>query len=71
VTYEQAVTMIIRSIDGGAEEARKAGGYPDGFVPVAEENGLVEGVMAERGEPLSRGDIAIILFNCNNYTFVF
>lgn len=62
VTYEQSVTMIIRAI-GGGEVATLRGGYPDGFLAVAEENLLLEGIMAEKGEALSRSDIALILYN--------
>lgn len=63
VTYEQAVTMIVRAV-GGDVEAAEYGGYPDGFFSVAETYGLIEGVAAEKGEPLSRADIAIIIYNC-------
>ena len=66
VTYEQAVAMVVRAI-GGSEEAKERGDYPNGFLVVAEEIGLVYGIQAEKGEPLSRADIAIILYNhhCN------
>lgn len=62
LTYEQTVSMIIRAI-GGGEVAILLGGYPDGYLAVAEENLLLDGIMAEKGEPLSRSDIAIILYN--------
>lgn len=62
VTYEQAVTMIIRAI-GGNEVALEYGGYPDGYMFVAEENALLDGVNAKNSEPLSRSDIAQILYN--------
>ena len=66
VTYEQAVTMVVRAI-GEAETAAQYGGYPDGFLSVAEENFLLEGILAKKGEPLSRADIAMILFNYYNF----
>lgn len=62
VKYEQAVTMIIRAI-GGNGAAIERGGYPDGYMLVAEENGLLSGLSAKKGEPLSRSDIAQILYN--------
>lgn len=68
VTYEQAVTMVIRAL-GGAEFATDAGGYPDGFMSVAQTYGLVIDVQAEVGEPLSRADIAMIIFNCYGFDF--
>ena len=68
VTYEQAVTMVVRAL-GGAELAADAGGYPNGFMAVAQTYGFVNDVQAEMGEPLSRADIAIILFNCYGFDF--
>lgn len=61
VTYEQAVTMLVRTIYG-SEDAKSHGGYPDGFLFVAKENGLLENMSEKRGE-LTRADIARILFN--------
>jgi len=62
VTYEQTVTMIVRAV-GFVQEAQEAGGYPDGFLFVASDNNWLEGVMAKKGEFLSRADIATILYN--------
>lgn len=62
VTYEQAVTMIVRAA-GFAPEAQNTGGYPDGFLQVAVENRWLDGVAAKKGEFLSRADIAIIIYN--------
>lgn len=64
VTYEQAVTMIVRAV-GDNDAAIRYGGYPDGFLITAAESYFLEGVFAEKGEPLSRGDIAVIVYNCN------
>lgn len=61
VTYEQAVTMIVRAI-GGGEAATKYGGYPDGFLTVAAEAELTAAIHSEKGEYLSRADIAMILY---------
>ena len=68
VTYEQTVAMIVRAI-GGAEEAAGAGGYPDGFLAVAQINGFLFGLNIQKGTPLSRAYVALILFNYfnNNY----
>lgn len=62
VTYEQAVTMVVRAL-GGEPEAQKLGIYPDGYLAAANENGLLEGISAQRGEQLSRADIATIIYN--------
>lgn len=65
VTYEQAVTMIVRAIGWNAEidDIEKIGGYPDGFMFLAQERGILEGISAEKGEMLSRADVASLLFN--------
>lgn len=68
VTYEQAVTMIIRAI-GGSELADEAGGYPDGFLSLAEQHGFLDNVHAGKGQPLSRGSVAQIVANCANFWF--
>ncbi len=62
VSYEQAVTMIVRAI-GESENAQESGGYPDGFLFVAKERGLLVGLSKEKGVPLSRSDVAILLYN--------
>lgn len=63
VTYEQAVAMIIRAV-GGELESQEYGGYPDGYFTVADENGLLQNVSANKGEPLSRANVAVIIYNC-------
>lgn len=68
VTYEQAITMIVNALNG-FDLAQAAGGYPNGYLSLAIEHNLLDGVTSEVGEPLSRSDIAIILFNCNNFYF--
>lgn len=65
VTYEQVVTMLVRTIYGN-EDAEKNGGYPDGFLYIAKENGLLENISFKRGELLARSDIASLLFNYYN-----
>lgn len=62
VTYEQAVTMIVRAL-GYENEAGSAGGYPDGYLSIAQSIGLLNGVNAQKGTPLDRKDVAIIVYN--------
>lgn len=69
VTYEQAVTMVIRATYGD-KEANDVGGYPDGFLEMAKIYGLLDGVHAKKGDALSRSQIAIILYNYY-YGFIF
>lgn len=63
VTYEQAVTMVVRAM-GDSNEAISYGGYPDGFIQVAEERSLLEGLSATQGQGMTRGAVAMLL---NNY----
>lgn len=63
VTYEQAVTMIVRTLDC-ENEAMDAGGYPKGFLAIAKEIGLLNGLDVKTGTPLDRGSVAVILYNC-------
>lgn len=63
VTYEQAVTMLVRALGGGADAAAQ-GGYPQGFLRVADSLGLLAGLQdAAMGEPLSRANVAVLLSN--------
>lgn len=62
VTYEQAVTMLIRAI-GCSDDANNAGGYPNGFIYVANENGYLEGISAKNGDQMMRWQVAILCHN--------
>lgn len=61
VTYAQALTMIVRTM-GLEENAISAGGYPDGYIKVAVENGLAGKFNAAQNEPLTRWQVAEIVF---------
>lgn len=63
LTYEQAVTMVVNAL-GGKSEAIEAGGYPDGYLGVAKAGGLLEGISAQKGDELSRAEVAVIMYNC-------
>lgn len=62
VTYEQAITMIVRTI-GEGDRANSNGGYPNGFIQVAQEKNLLNGIQAVQGQGLSRGAVAMLLYN--------
>lgn len=62
LTYEQAVTMIVRML-GAETKANTRGGYPDGFLNVAEDMGLLSGIRAAKGERFSRANVAVLLSN--------
>lgn len=62
VTYEQAVTMIVRTI-GEGDRANSNGGYPNGYLLIAQEKNLLYGIQAVQGQGLSRGAVAMLLYN--------
>lgn len=62
VTFEQAVTMVVRAINE-EETAVAYGGYPNGYLLVAQEKNLLNGIQAKQGQGLSRGAVAMLLYN--------
>lgn len=62
VTYEQALTMMVNALKLG-DFAGKLGGYPDGYIAVADGYGLLEGVTSQKGKPQTRGEVAVMLMN--------
>lgn len=62
VTYEQAVTMIVRAV-GLEEVAAEAGGYPEGYLEVAKDMGLLEGINAAVGTDFKRCQVAVLVHN--------
>lgn len=62
VTYEQALTMLVRALNL-EENALEAGGYPMGYISVAQEYGFTYQLSAKNGDLMMRWQIAIILYN--------
>ena len=62
VTYAQAVTMVVRAL-GEENNAAGRGGFPDGYLSVAADLGLLSSIQSSKSEKLSRGNVAILLFN--------
>lgn len=62
VTFEQAVTMVVRAI-GEGDRANSNGGYPNGYLLVAQEKNLLNGIQAKQGQGLVRGSVAVLLYN--------
>lgn len=62
VTYEQAVKMVVCAINFEAY-ALPFGGYPDGYLKVANDEDLVKHVSGKIGEPILRRDIAKLVYN--------
>lgn len=66
VTYEQAVTMLVRSM-GLQDIAINAGGYPDGYIFVADDYGYSKNVLATKGTNLKRWQVATIFYNASSW----
>lgn len=62
VTYEQAVTMVVRAV-GRTGRIQVPTNYPDDFLQIALDNDWLDGISAEKGEFLSRADIAVLIYN--------
>ena len=62
VKYEEAVTMIVRAL-GYEVSAQTKGGYPFGYLIVAQEIGLLDGVMGTMGVAAPRGMVAMLTDN--------
>lgn len=62
VKYEEAVTMLVRAL-GYEVSAQTKGGYPFGYLIVAQEIGLLDGVMGTMGAPALRGMVAMLTDN--------
>lgn len=57
VKYEDAITMLVRAL-GYEESAKAKGGYPYGYLIVANEIGLLDEVKGTQGAPATRGIVA-------------
>lgn len=62
VTYNQAIAMLLRAF-GLREEAESAGGYPNGYLTVANRYHLLDGVDFKSSNGIKRYEIAVIIYN--------
>lgn len=62
VTYEQAIKMLMVGI-GYGDAAVDAGGYPNGYISVAERYGFLSGVENTFGNVITRANIAVLVAN--------
>lgn len=62
VTNEEAVKMLVTAL-GYSQKAELVGGYPFGYMTVAEEIGLLSGMNLVGSNPATRGDIATLFTN--------
>lgn len=62
ITYEQAVTIMVRAL-GYETAAQEDGGWPNGYIQVADQIGLLEDVNGSLGMVASRGMVAQLTYN--------
>lgn len=61
VTYGELVSTLLRLL-GYATEAHRRGPWPDGYLILADELGLLRGKLYAPGSVVKRGDLAVILY---------
>lgn len=62
VTFEEAVTIIVRAL-GYEPAAKDKGGFPTGHMYIASSNQLLKGIDAVATQGAKRGDVAQLVFN--------
>ncbi len=62
ISYSEATAIMVRAA-GYETKADKKGGYPSGYISVANENKMLKNVEGSAREPISRGDVAILTNN--------
>ena len=62
VTYEQAITMLVRML-GYESKAKDYGGFPEGYLKVADEIGITKNIERAVGSQATRGSTGRMLFN--------
>jgi hypothetical protein len=62
VTYAQMCVMLTL-INGYGDQAVKAGGYPDGYIKMANQSKISEGVVTDANTNLKRDQVAKMLYN--------
>lgn len=50
-------------VTGYADEAEEKGGYPKGYIAVAEEIGITEGIVFKGDDEVTRNDVGIMILN--------
>lgn len=68
VTYEQAIKMLLCAV-GCEDEAVDAGGWPYGYIMVADKLGILIGVEDTFGNSITRSNVAVLICNLDNVNF--
>ena len=70
ITNEQAVKMIVCAL-GYNEEATEAGGYPNGYIKVANELGITPNMTIDYKKTSTRREIAELIYNILDVEYYF
>lgn len=62
ITYAEAMTIMVRTL-GYDPVAKQKGGFPNGYVLTATENGLGKNVQGSTNAPITRGNVAFLTMN--------
>lgn len=68
ITYEQAIKMIVAAL-GYDKQASEYGGWPNGYIAVAQELGITKGLTFDRIANATRGDVVLMLNNALNIEY--
>ena len=66
VKYEEAVKMLVTALGYTQEDALKEGGWPNGYIAIAEENNILTNTKLEIGSFATRGTVALLAYNTYN-----
>lgn len=70
ITYEQAIKMIVASL-GYNKEAQENGGYPNGYLTMANNLGITSNISFENNKFATREDVALMVYNALNSKFYY
>lgn len=62
ITYAEAMTIMVRTL-GYEPVAKEKGGFPNGYILTASENGLGKNVQGSTNSPITRGNVAFLTMN--------
>jgi hypothetical protein len=62
ISYDEAVTLVVRAL-GYETLAQSSGGYPTGYLVVANQKGLLQGISGNLSMPATRALVAQLTFN--------
>lgn len=62
VTYAQMVKMLV-CVWGWETEAKQAGGWPNGYLQVADQNGYTQGIRQEPQDEIARSTVMTLIYN--------